>query len=69
VQVEVPRVRRRDLRPPLDDQQILGVLDFRLLGEVEAARDDGGAVEDHHFVVSYLVLRVVERGDGLLHDD
>ena len=52
-----------------DDQQVLGVVLFGSRREVEAARNDGLAVDDHDLVVGDGVLGVDLRGDaGVNHE-
>ena len=58
VGVEVFSVQAHQIPVSLDHQQVLGVLGLRLVGEVEAARNQGFAVDVHHLVMSNCVSSI-----------
>src|SRR5215211_2039247 len=53
----------------LDDQQVLRILGLGRLREVEASRDDGFAVDDHHLVVRDRMLGVDQRRHSLVREE
>lgn len=62
VLVPVLEVTCRELRVT-DDEEVLGVLLLRGLGEIKRARDHGGVVDDDDLIVRYCVRFVDERCD------
>ena len=69
VRLEIPVVSVDQVRVALDDQQVLRVFRLGLMGEVEAAGDERGAVDEHDLVVGDGVVGVDERGQALFEEE
>jgi hypothetical protein len=65
VSLPVLRVLCRQ-RPVRDDQHVLGVPLLRRLREVEAPRNDGFTVDDHHLIMRDGVIGINRRGHALV---
>jgi len=68
MRLDVRLVRLDELGRILDHQQILGILLFGRLGEIEGAGDHRGPVDHYDFVVGNGVLVVDERLDARIDE-
>ena len=65
VRGEILAVGLDQLGLAFDDKQVFGVFMLGLVGEIEAARDQGAPVDNHDFIVGDGVMGINERGQAV----
>jgi len=60
-------IRLQKFGVSLEYEQILGIFDFRLMREIEAAGDERPPIDDHDLIVRDRVMSIDRRHDPLLN--